>query len=624
MTSRIHNPDTETDLALYHRLSSAGTRHFIMVAGAGSGKTTSLVKALAHIETTQGEQLRRLRQQVACVTYTEVAVEEIRSDVGRQELFHVSTIHSFLWSVIQPFQQDIHSWVRRRLDGKIREQQEKLEKPRTRQTTRDRAVRDIERYRQDQEAIESVGGYTYGTGSDYKDGVLGHSDILKIGPEFIQNHQLMRNVLVRRFPVILVDESQDTDPALVEALRTLAREQTENFCLGFFGDPMQKIYTQGAGRIDAEDGWTTLKKPENFRCPQRVLRTINHIRAEDDALEQTRGRMENNDGVIMPVQGTARAIVLQADHRRQERLRAARQWLAKDDEDPRWLDNSGEDLRVLVLVHRMAANRLNFPNLYAALNDKAPQELKSGLVDGTAWVLRPFLAVVLPLVLAHRASEDFAVMRMLRKHCPRLRSRQLTNDGATQVLVNLRDTLATLDSMLDNPGNYRIGDLVALLNQLSLVTLDDRFIAPLDVYLEDTTPGDPSPDNALHRFMRCDAHELWGYRKYIEELSPFATQQSIKGAEFEKVLVIIDDEEGRMNTFSYGKYFGVTNLSQTDQNNITQGNDSVIDRTRRLFYVCCSRARRDLCVIVFAHDPATMYEAIAGRGFFEPADLHLL
>ena len=70
--------------------------------------------------------------------------------------------------------------------------------------------------------------------------------------------------------------------------------------------------------------------------------------------------------------------------------------------------------------------------------------------------------------------------------------------------------------------------------------------------------------------MRCRAHELWGYRQYIEELSPFATQQSIKGAEFEKVLVIIDDEEGRMNAFSYGKYLGVTDLSPTDQRNIGQ------------------------------------------------------
>lgn len=624
MTSRIHNPDTDTDQALYDRLNSTGTRHFIMVAGAGSGKTTSLVKALAHIETVQGERMRRRGQQVACVTYTEVAVEEIRSDVGHQELFHVSTIHSFLWSVIRPFQQDIHAWVRRRLDAKMLEQQEKLDNPRTRQTTKDRAVRDIERYRQQQEDIESVEGYTYGTGSDYKDGVLGHSDILKIGPEFIQNHPLMRTVLVQRFPVILVDESQDTDPEFVEALRAIARAHTENFCLGFFGDPMQKIYMQGAGSIDPDDGWITLRKPENFRCPQSVLRAINRIRAEDDALQQTRGRMEDRDGNPVPVQGTARAIVLQADDRRQERLGDARQWLADSDGDPRWREESGEDLRVLVLVHRMAANRLNFPNLYASLNDKAPQELKSGLVDGTAWVLRPFLKVILPLVLAHRANEDFAVIRMLRIHCPRLQSRQLTNGVTTQLLASLRDSLATLDNMLDDPSDHRIGDLVALLHEQSLLSLDDRFMESLDVYLEDTPPGDPSPDNAVHRFMRCRAHELWGYRQYIEELSPFATQQSIKGAEFEKVLVIIDDEEGRMNAFSYGKYLGVTDLSPTDQRNIGQGKDSVIDRTRRLLYVCCSRARRDLCVIVFANDPATMHEAIAGKGFFEPGDLHLL
>ena len=144
-----------------------------------------------------------------------------------------------------------------------------------------------------------------------------------------------------------------------------------------------------------------------------MLRAINRIRAEDDALQQTRGRMEDRDGNPVPVQGTARAIVLQADDRRQERLGDAKQWLADSDGDPRWREESGEDLRVLVLVHRMAANRLNFPNLYASLNDKAPQELKSGLVDGTAWVLRPFLKVILPLVLAHRANEDFAVIRML-------------------------------------------------------------------------------------------------------------------------------------------------------------------------------------------------------------------
>jgi DNA helicase-2/ATP-dependent DNA helicase PcrA len=50
---------------------------FVMTAGAGSGKTTSLVKALAHLAATKGPQFRQRGQRVACITYTEVAVGEI-------------------------------------------------------------------------------------------------------------------------------------------------------------------------------------------------------------------------------------------------------------------------------------------------------------------------------------------------------------------------------------------------------------------------------------------------------------------------------------------------------------------------------------------------------------------
>ena len=107
-------------------------------------------------------------------------------------------------------------------------------------------------------------------------------------------------------------------------------------------------------------------------------------------------------------------------------------------------------------------------------------------------------------------------------------------------------------------------------------------------------------------------------------MSPFATQQGIKGAEFDKVIVVVDDHEGRTNTFSYGKYFGVTELSDTDRANIAAGKDSVIDRTRRLFYVCCSRALSDLAVVIFAEDTAKMREALLAKGFFEAETVQVL
>jgi DNA helicase II / ATP-dependent DNA helicase PcrA len=626
MTSRIGKPNTATDTTLHERLASEGNRHFVMVAGAGSGKTTSLVKALAQIESTQGAALRRNGQQVACITYTEVAVEEIRGDVGNDELFHVSTIHSFLWTVIKPFQNNLREWVNGRLHEKISEEQEKIDNPRTRDSTKERAAENIERYHSQLAKIDRVKAFRYGTGSDYINGVLGHSDILRIGPAFIQGHALMRSVLTRRFPTIFVDESQDTDPAFVEALRHVAREAPQGFCLGFFGDPVQKIYMQGAGLIETEDGWETLQKPENFRCPQAVLRVINRIRAEDDGLEQTRGRRETVDGEEVPVLGTARVLILPADDRRQERLEDARRWLADQDGDKGWLGGEDEEsLRLLVLVHRMAAARLGFPNLYSALNDRSPEDLSSGLVDGTAWVVRPFLSYIMPIALAREEGREFEIMRLLRKHCPKFQPEAKDVADTAGFMDVLQGEIAELVTLIEPGGRACIGDVVRYMQSNNLLSLDERYAALIETFVQtEEQITDLMPENAALRFMQCDASELWGYREYIEKLSPFATQQGIKGAEFDKVLVVVDDQEGRSNAFSYGKYFGVTALSPTDQGHINAERDSVIGRTRRLFYVCCSRALSDLAVIIFADDTAQMQDAIIAKALFELKCIHVL
>lgn len=390
-----------------------------------------------------------------------MAVEEIRGDVGNDELFHVSTIHSFLRTVIKPFQNNLREWVKGGLQEKTGEEQEKIDKPRTREATKARAAENIERYHGQLAEIDRVKGFRYGTGSDYTNGVLGHSDILRIDPAFIQDYALIRSVLTRRFPVIFVDESQDTDPTFVEALRTVARETPQGFCLGFFGDPVQKIYMQSAGPIEIEEGWETLEKPENFRCPQAVLRVINRIRAEDDGLEQTRGRHENVDGEEVLVEGAARVLILPADDRRQERLEDARRWLADQDGDAGWLESDDEEaLRLLVLVHRMAAARLGFPNLYSALNDRSSEDLSSGLIDGTAWVVRPFLSYVMPVALARGKGREFEIMRLLRKHCSRFQPEAVANVETAGFLNALRDEITELVAMLQPGSGARIGDVV--------------------------------------------------------------------------------------------------------------------------------------------------------------------
>lgn len=142
---------------------------------------------------------------------------------------------------------------------------------------------------------------------------------------------------------------------------------------------MQKIYMSGAGAIPLSDGWAEITKPENFRCPTSVLGVINSIRASGDGLQQIRGRTTIVDGVEQTVSGTVNLFILPSNVERSAYLTSVRRYLANETSDEQWLSDTREgDVRLLVLVHRMAANRLGFPNLFAALTDKAPMSLSEG------------------------------------------------------------------------------------------------------------------------------------------------------------------------------------------------------------------------------------------------------
>jgi DNA helicase-2/ATP-dependent DNA helicase PcrA len=621
LTIRANQPDTPADEQLRQCLDQAPTSSFIMKAGAGSGKTTSLVKALAHLERLRRPRLRQKGQQIACITYTEVAVGEIWGDVGNAPLFHVSTIHSFLWNIVRPFTNDIRGWVRRRIAEKSDDAKERLAKPRTQTATKLRLEADLLRYDRQLETIKTIKHFAYGIGSNYSEGVLGHDDVLRIGPALINESALMRRLVADRFPYLFVDESQDTDPKVVEAFRNIAVEHAGRFCLGFFGDPMQKIYLTGCGEIEREDGWDLITKPENFRCPRLVLDVVNRIRAKGDGLEQTRGKMVEVNGELVSAPGTARIFVLPADNARSDNLNRVRQWLSEQNGDQNWLDDSIEGVKVMVLVHRMAAQNMGFPNIYAALNDHGSSGLKDGLLDGSAWVLRPFMQYVLSIIRAIKTSEDFAAMRLLRTTAPALQADNLKPDTARQILDKLKADLDDLVALFDNP-NTTTRDVLTLLLSRNLYPIDERLKSRLEGLPPVATAGDGADDDAaVIAFFTCPASQMWNYENYVLRQSPFDTHQGVKGAEFDRVLVVLDDEEAKYNLFSYGKFFGITPLSDTDKANTAAGKESVLDRTTRLFYVCCSRAVRDLAVVFYVPEDEVAATAEKAKEFFRAQDI---
>lgn len=59
------------------------------------------------------------------------------------------------------------------------------------------------------------------------------------------NWTILINILTAKYPILLIDESQDTKKELVDALLIVCEKYKDRFIVGMFGDTMQRIYNDG-------------------------------------------------------------------------------------------------------------------------------------------------------------------------------------------------------------------------------------------------------------------------------------------------------------------------------------------------------------------------------------------
>ncbi len=626
MSRRVDSPDTQADREIHACIAATPPQPFVVRAGAGSGKTTSLIKALDWVMSEHGATMRAKKQKVACITYTDLAANEILADVNDDPLVHVSTIHSFYWTIAKTFQADIKVWLKNDIHRRISELEEEFKNygVRVRQTTRDRNKADQARYVQNLEALGGVKTFNYGVGSDYAKGILGHEDILQLADFLLQNRPLFRRVVALNYPFVFIDESQDTFPGVVKSFKDVEAQMQGKFCLGFFGDPMQSIFMRGAGDIPLEGHWRAITKPENFRCARQILDIANAVRAQGDGMVQVRGLHEKVDGVLKPVEGSARMFVLPNTQNRTETLAKVRAWSGATNNDQSWTtpDNA---VKILVIVHRMAANRLGFGGIYSALNDKTSEAMKQGMQDGTGWPVRPFLSFALPVTAAMKAGNEFAAMNLLREFSPRLAPAALTGRRAADVLCGLRAAVLKLVTMLDET-ETTVGDIALHLRDETLFEFDERYARLLSLVgsrtdaAQDTEAADAAPtevrtsDTAMLKFLKCSAKELLPYERYVSEGSPYATQHGVKGAQFERVIVVMDEEESEYRTYNYERVFASAEARAADRAGAQGGDENTWSRTIRLLYVCCTRAKRGLVLTFFVADPAATIENVVANG----------
>ena len=77
--------------------------NFFVEAGAGSGKTYSLNRAIEWIQANKWSDYSRKKQNVVCITYTNAAVDVISERLSKDSFIIPSTIHSFAWNAIKQY-----------------------------------------------------------------------------------------------------------------------------------------------------------------------------------------------------------------------------------------------------------------------------------------------------------------------------------------------------------------------------------------------------------------------------------------------------------------------------------------------------------------------------------------
>ncbi|MCL5734724.1 MAG: AAA family ATPase [Actinobacteria bacterium] len=602
-------------------------RSFFLYAGAGSGKTRLLVDALEHIAETYGRQLGLRGQKVGVITYTNAACEEIlrRKNIGSTPLFHVSTIHSFAWDLIRPFPIDIREWLRANLVERTEElrAEEAKGRPGTQASITRLAKIDANQARL--EYLGEIKRFIYSpTGDNRERDSLSHSEVIEICAGLLKK-LLMQRILINRYPILFIDESQDTHRLLIDSLMQVEAAHRDSWCFGLIGDMMQRIYGDGKAGIERElpKEWARPRKLLNYRCPKRVVRLLNQVRSEvDNHVQQASD--ERIDGCVRLF-----LISTASTPDREDVEQRARAHMSACTGDAEWTNR--DSCKVLTLEHHMAATRLGFEKVFSPLYEV--DGFRTGLLDGTLPAVRFFTNDVLPLVQAQQEGDKFKAARVVREASPLLSRSSL--EAAADPIVQIRvaqDAVLSLMALWDD-GEPSCGEVLDNVAASNLFSLPDS-LKPLLKLREasrssnsDEERQQEPPSNAtlrLQAFLEAPFSQVQPYALYVSGLAPFGTHQGVKGLEFDRVMVIMDDSEARGFMFDYDKLLGAKDRSATDIKNEAEGKETSLDRTRRLFYVTSSRTKKSLALVVYSSDPARARTRVLQSKWFEEDEIILM
>lgn len=290
-------------------------------------------------------------------------------------------------------------------------------------------------------------------------------------------------------------------------------------------------------------------------------------------------------------------------------------------QDKLW-NNLRADVKTLTLEHHMAAARGGFAEFFKPLYELSNRtDLVNGRLAGIPFLINVFI----PFVQSVRAANKFRVMQILKEFSPLVTSENLKS-SADLALKEAKDSVEALAKLLAERADPTISELLSVIADFNVLVLPDLFVQVLAASKIQTERDgiDDTRDELNLKFeeaLKSPFSQLVAYGNYIADRSSFGTHQGVKGLQFPRVMVILDDDDSRGFLFSYEKLFGAAELTKADRDNMAEGKETTVDRTRRLFYVTCSRAEESLAVVMYTKQPQLVVEFSKSQKLFSEVEI---
>lgn len=515
---------------------------FRVEAGAGAGKTYSLMKVIDWLEGEKKQEFKKYGQKVACITYTNAAVDVIKSRLKTEDFIRPCTIHNFAWSLMKRFQSSLLN-----------------------------AVKELELLPKHDDGseitIDMVKSVVYELGVKYiQDEILYlyHDDVIKLFVKLLDNAKF-RAFLASEYPIILIDEYQDSFRSIMNQFLRYFVDAGVPPQFGLFGDSWQTIYSSmGACGEVVSDKIKVIKKESNFRSQDVIVQVLNRIRPE--LLQIT--ALEENDGEV---------YVITTDDYMGERQKGYYKGELPNDKLFPMIDqirNKIIDLgwnnrqKTLMLTHKLLAKEQSYDRLLNFLDN----HLKDDDDEHYSFLKNR----VEPVYMALESNSPKRLFEALG-----IARRAVENKEQKRVWKELHKKLS-------DARERRIVDVLETVEQSGLVGIPDEVLFWTGVYNAGDTKTllHGQPVKALYEIPYS---EVLNAIKFQNPESEFSTQHGVKGEEYDSVLLII----GRgWNNYKFDE------VLYQNPDNLRGADLETYIRNRNLFYVCCSRAVKNLALFI--------------------------